>query len=63
MHSFGGSFFKPLFFEWVSDPLAYKNVEINILLGSALKASIQVTSIDETLFPTTDYYFPEGTWC
>ncbi len=40
MHTFGGSFFRPLFFEFVADPQAYKNLEINILLGDALKASI-----------------------
>lgn len=40
MNLIGGSFFKPLFFEFPNDPECYKEVEINILLGDALKASI-----------------------
>jgi alpha-glucosidase (family GH31 glycosyl hydrolase) len=40
MQYFGGSFFKPLFFEFPNDPKAYQNIEINIMLGDALKASI-----------------------
>lgn len=62
MHSFGGSFFKPIFFEFPNDPLAYQNVEINILLGDALKASIQSTDGKDSI-ASTEYYFPEGTWC
>ena len=40
MHLQGGSFFKPLFFEWPADPLAYVDLEVNIMLGDSLKASI-----------------------
>jgi hypothetical protein len=40
MNVYGGSFFKPLFFEFVADPKAYSDIEINIMLGDALKASI-----------------------
>ena len=52
----GGSFFKPLAFEWSNDPKAYLDTSNNIMLGSALKASIQVS--DLTKLDTTDYYFP-----
>jgi alpha-glucosidase (family GH31 glycosyl hydrolase) len=56
----GGSFFKPLFFEWTLDPLAYKDLDINILLGDALKASINTVDLTAQ---STQFYFPQGSWC
>ena len=41
----GGSFFKPLFFEFGDDPQAYKVIEKNMILGSALKASVETTNL------------------
>jgi alpha-glucosidase (family GH31 glycosyl hydrolase) len=57
----GGSFFRPLFFDWASDALAYEEIHKNIVLGNALKVSI--LSEDGTGKPTTSYYFPNGRWC
>ena len=42
INQYGGSFFKPLFFEFPSDPNAYIDIEINMLLGNSLKASVEV---------------------
>jgi alpha-glucosidase (family GH31 glycosyl hydrolase) len=36
----GGSFFRPLKFDWASDAKAYVDTHKNILLGKALKVSI-----------------------
>ena len=62
---FGGSFFKPCFFEWQDDPKCYDEVLLrnNIMLGNALKASINTQTLDFVTNPTTDFYFPEGRWC
>ena len=59
IHDFGGSFFKPLFFDWPNDPNAYKKLEENILIGDALKVSMATSVIDDKT-PQTSYYFPEG---
>ena len=56
----GGAFFKPLAFEWSSDPKAYLDIANNIQLGKALKLSIQVSDLKKT---TTQYYFPKARWC
>jgi len=56
----GGTLFKPLAFEWSNDPNAYFEIANNIMIGSAMKLSIQVTDISKV---STDYYFPAGTWC
>jgi len=56
----GGTFFKPLFFEFDSDPNTLENQELNIMLGSALKLSVLSNTLDQN---TTDFYFPAGTWC
>ena len=60
----GGSFFRPAFFDYPNDPLSYVDVENNIFLGSALKASILVNTTDE-LKPgqTSNFYFPPGLYC
>lgn len=61
LHLNGGTFFKPLFFEFPDDAGAITaSQELNIMLGSALKLSVQSTKLDTN---TTDFYFPAGTWC
>jgi alpha-glucosidase (family GH31 glycosyl hydrolase) len=56
-----GTFFKPLFFEFPEDDEASMiDIEYNVMLGSALKLSINSGSISEK---TTEYYFPAGWWC
>lgn len=54
-----------MFFNYPNDPKAYDEIMIrsNILLGDALKASINTETLDFTKNPTTDFYFPEGVWC
>ena len=56
----GGSFFKPLFYEYPLDKKAYDDVEVNILLGNGLKLSMETTNLDFTKNPsvTKDFYFP-----
>lgn len=56
----GGSFFKPLFFEFPSDAKSYNDIEINMMLGDGLKASVETSRLEDG---NTDFYFPEGTWC
>lgn len=41
----GGSFFKPLFFDFDDDPESYKVIEKNMLLGDSLKASVETTNL------------------
>lgn len=61
----GGSFFKPLFYEYPLDPLAFKEIEINILLGSGLKLSMETTNLDFITndSPSRNFYFPQARWC
>jgi len=56
----GGSFFKPAFFDFPNDPRAYQDVENNIFLGHALKASILVntTELKQDDSQTSIFYFP-----
>lgn len=56
----GGSFYKPLFFEFPDDPLVYVDQPLNIMLGEAAKLSIQSTTLGQD---QTDFIFPAGTWC
>ena len=56
----GGAFYKPLFFEFPEDENAYKDQELNIMLGEALKLSVLTNKLDQN---TTSFYFPEGVWC
>jgi alpha-glucosidase (family GH31 glycosyl hydrolase) len=55
-----GTFYKPLFFEFPEDPNASQDITLNVMLGSALKLSINSKDISA---PTTNYYFPQGLWC
>jgi len=56
----GGTFWKPLFFEFPQEPHAYDDIERNIMIGPALKFS---TMIDRSDAKTQTYIFPAGTWC
>lgn len=47
----GGSFMKPLFYEYPQDPKAYLDVEVNILLGDAMKLSMETTTLDFAAYP------------
>jgi alpha-glucosidase (family GH31 glycosyl hydrolase) len=55
-----GTFFKPLFFEFPDDINAYSDIVYNVMLGSALKLSINPESLT---LEEKDYYFPSGLWC
>jgi alpha-glucosidase (family GH31 glycosyl hydrolase) len=55
-----GTFYKPLFFEFPDDVNAYSDITYNIMIGSALKLSINSESVKQT---STDFYFPAGIWC
>lgn len=55
-----GTLYKPLFFEFSEDIKATLNIEQNVMLGSALKLSMNAESLTQK---TTDFYFPAGTWC
>jgi len=57
----GGSFFKPLFFDFGDDAEAYKIIEKNMLIGNALKGSVETTNLSKS--EGVDFYFPQGTWC
>ena len=60
----GGSFFKPLFYEYPLDMNAYQDINFNILLGDALKLSMETENLDfMTKTSTRKYYFPQGRWC
>jgi len=66
INQYGGSFFKPLFFEFPSDPNTYNDIEINMLLGNSLKASVEVRRLPseaEGQINESAFYFPNGTWC
>ena len=52
--------YKPLFFEFPEDPNAFHDIVNNVMLGPAIKTSVNARSIDAA---TTDFYFPAGTWC
>jgi alpha-glucosidase (family GH31 glycosyl hydrolase) len=56
-----GTFYKPLFFEFPEDFKATQGINNNVMLGSALKLSLNSTALNETANST--FYFPAGTWC
>lgn len=55
-----GTLYKPLFFEFPDDVNAYQEITKNIMLGPALKLSINPESLEDN---STIYYFPAGVWC
>jgi len=52
--------YKPLFFEFPEDQGTYEDIANNVMIGSALKTSINVKNLTQA---TTQFYFPKGTWC
>lgn len=52
--------YKPLFFEFPEDKNAYNDIANNVMIGGALKTAVNARNITT---PTTDFYFPAGTWC
>jgi len=48
-----------LFFDYPNDDKAYKNQELNIMLGPALKLGIQSVA----LVNSTEFYYPAGRYC
>jgi alpha-glucosidase (family GH31 glycosyl hydrolase) len=59
---YGGAFFKPLFYEFQEDPATFEDdsTEVNIMLGNALKLSIQTRDLE---IVSTEYLFPSSRWC
>lgn len=55
-----GTLYKPLFFEFPEDLQATLDMDYNVMLGSALKLSINSESLNQA---TTSFYFPAGLWC
>lgn len=55
----GGTFFKPLFFEFPNDDGAYLAQTYNAMAGSALKLAFN----SENITDTSEFYYPQGTWC
>jgi alpha-glucosidase (family GH31 glycosyl hydrolase) len=41
-----GPFFNPMFFEFPEDPNAYIDVQFNIMLGEALKLSVNTNKLN-----------------
>jgi alpha-glucosidase (family GH31 glycosyl hydrolase) len=52
--------YKPLFFEFPNDNGAFNDIANNVMLGGALKTSVNAKSLNATM---TNFYFPAGTWC
>jgi len=62
--STGGSFYKPVFFEYPNDPLAYQvEPSENVMLGSALKLSIKTRISANISADTNAYFFSGENWC
>jgi hypothetical protein len=45
IHRNGGAFYKPMFFEFPDDAGAYEALQLNIMLGSSIKLSVQSTNV------------------
>lgn len=60
LHETGGPFYKPVFFEFPDDANAYQDQRDNVMLGKALKLSVN-SHVQGQL--STRFYFPAGTWC
>jgi alpha-glucosidase (family GH31 glycosyl hydrolase) len=60
-----GTFYKPMFFEYPNDPLAYQaDPSENLMLGFALKVSIKTSLSASWTDDTHPFYFPgDGNWC
>ena len=56
MSIFGtGPFFNPMFYSFPDDMNAYKNTSVNIMLGDALKLSVNTVALNQNV---TTFYFP-----
>jgi len=60
LHETGGPFYKPVFFEFPDDANAYQDQRDNVMLGKALKLSVN-SHVQGQL--STRFYFPACTWC
>lgn len=56
----GGTYFKPLLFEFQNDLNTYKFQQNDFMLGQALKVSVLTTELGTN---STGFYFPAGNWC
>eukprot|EP00347_Sterkiella_histriomuscorum_P006514 403352477 len=54
------AFYNPVFFEFPEDMNTYTDLMNNVMLGEALKLSI---NSQNTGYNVTSYYFPAGIWC
>jgi alpha-glucosidase (family GH31 glycosyl hydrolase) len=54
------TFYKPMFFEFPEDKEAYNDIANNVMIGEAIKTSVNAKSATQNL---TSFYFPAGTWC
>lgn len=57
----GGTFFKPVFFEFPEDDGAYDYMSLNAMLGPSIKLSLQSDTVLRGR--NWNFYFPEGVWC
>jgi alpha-glucosidase (family GH31 glycosyl hydrolase) len=56
----GGTYFKPLFFNYPMDTNAFRDMYYNFMIGDDLKISMVTNSTGMT---TADFYFPKGNFC
>ena len=61
----GGSIFKPLIYQYLLESLSSEEIQINMLIGSAMILSTKTTNLDfiENPAVTRDFYFPQARWC
>lgn len=52
--------YKPVFFEYPEDLNTFDDIRYNVMLGEALKLSINSDTLGVT---STSFYFPAGIWC
>jgi alpha-glucosidase (family GH31 glycosyl hydrolase) len=57
----GGTFFKPLFFEFPDDDGAYEDMSLNVMWGPSIKLSLQ--SDTDIHGRNWNFYYPKGVWC
>ena len=55
----GGTFWKPLFFEFPNVTETYENIDRNVMIGPAIKFSPMIDKEDSK---TQNFIFPEGIW-
>lgn len=57
----GGTFFKPVFFEFPEEEGAYDYMSLNAMLGSSIKLSLQSDTVYHGR--NWNFYSPVGVWC